>query len=98
MNWARGFRTEEGKDRESIQSRTTPDRESSKTEENQEVNPFLTGGHRAVRNRHHIMEKTNTLTKKIHRRSTNSFSVPVGITFIIAKISFFIMFIEWPTA
>ena len=67
MNWTRGFRPEEGTNRESIQSSTTPDRESSKTQVNQEVSPFLTDGHMAVRNRHHRMEKINTITKKITR-------------------------------
>ena len=62
--------------------------ESGKTQENQEVSPFLTGGHKAIRNRHHRMEKINTITKKIIKRNTNSFLVHVDI--IIAKISIYI--------
>ena len=70
---------EEGKDQESNQSSTTldPGHRTKKTKThhiqgNQEVSPFQTGGHKASRNRHHIMAKANTNKnpQKKHRLGT----------------------------
>ena len=84
MNWARAL--ERKKATIANQYNQVPHQsedtecERGKTQENQEVSPFLTGDHKAVRSRHHIIKEINTITKKIHKRNTNSFSVPVGIT------------------
>ena len=38
-------------------------------QESQEVGPFTTCDHKAARNRHHGMTKTNTRNKNIHKRT-----------------------------
>ena len=71
---------EEGKDQESVQSSSIPDlghhigkwqkHKKYNTQVSQEVSPFPAGDHKAARNRHDSVTRTNM--KRIHKRCTTA--------------------------